>query len=318
MESLQQIKQRIKSVKNINQITKAMELVAATKMRKSQEIALASRPYAFAALDFLATLSKLDDVALPPILQSRTVERRMVVLVTSDKGLAGAFNANVIRAFEKFLRSDMGQVAWGKETVFVAVGQKAHQYLDRFVSLKAQSSKLKARFVRVGDYTTVGEVRPIADLVIKSFLEGECDEVVMFSAHFKSALEQDVIRRRILPVSMEDIKKTLKEIVPKTGRFSELNQLPVMSYELSANYLIEPSAEEILDDLARHLILMQIYHIILEANASEHAARRLAMKNASDNAEDLAESLAFAYNKSRQAFITKELIEITAGAEILQ
>ena len=310
MESLQQIKGRIKSVKNINQITKAMELVAATKMRKSQEIALASRPYAFTALDFLATLSKLDGVTLPPLLTAREVKRRAVILVTSDKGLAGSFNSNVIRAFEKFVKREGDKLA-AEHAHFVGVGQKAAQYLEK-------NMKLCKKFVRVGDYTTVDEVRPIAELVIDEYLKGNWDEVIIFSAHFKNALQQDVIERRVLPVTIEDIKKTLKEIVPVTGRFSDIHEPEHASHNGLRDYLIEPSAGEILSDLARHLILMQIYHVILEANASEHAARRLAMKNASDNAEDLAGGLTLAYNKSRQASITREIIEIVAGAESLK
>lgn len=310
MESLQQIKQRIKSVKNINQITKAMELVAATKMRKSQEIALASRPYAFAALEFLATLSKLDGVKLPPLLTTREVKHRAIILITSDKGLAGSFNSNVIRAFEKFVKREGNKLSVERD-YFVGVGQKAAQYLEK-------NMKLSQRFVRVGDYTTVDEVRPIAELVIDEYLKGEWDEVVLFSAHFKNALQQDIIERQILPVSVENIQKTLKEIVPTTGRFSEIHNPESTTHLMPTDYIIEPSAQEILSNLARHLILMQIYHVVLEANASEHAARRLAMKSASDNAEELAGNLTLAYNKSRQASITREIIEIVAGAESLK
>ena len=315
MESLQQIKQRVKSVKNINQITKAMELVAATKMRKSQEIALRSRAYAYAALDFLRTLTKMENVALPPLLARRAVKRHMVVLVTSDKGLAGAFNSNVIRAFERWIGLEAKSSKL--EAIYVAVGQKAKAHLERFVSLHASRSTLHANFVRVGDYTTVEEVRPIAELIIKSFLDGECDEVILFSTHFRSALRQEVLQRKILPVSFESITATLNELVPEHGRFTEANQPLATSHQPLVEYLIEPSAETILDDLARHLVLMEIYHVILEANASEHAARRLAMKSASDNARDIVQELNLAYNKSRQAAITKELTEITAGSESL-
>ena len=233
----------------------------------------------------------------------------MIVLVTSDKGLAGAFNSNVIRHFEKFLKTS-GKNISKENDHFIAVGQKAAQYLEK-------NMKVCEKFVRVGDYTTVEEVRPIAELIIKSFLDGECDEVILFSTHFRSALRQEVMQRKILPVSFESITATLNELVPEHGRFAEANQPLATSHQPLVEYLIEPSAEEVLDDLARHLVLMEIYHVILEANASEHAARRLAMKSASDNARDIVQELNLAYNKSRQAAITKELTEITAGAESL-
>ena len=290
MESLQQIKQRIKSVKNINQITKAMELVAATKMRKSQEIALRSRAYAYAALEFLADLSHLhisreatlSEVEGSALFAKRQVKRRMVVLVTSDKGLAGSFNSTVIKNFEKWMANSKWQIANGTETVFVAVGQKAKTYLERFISLQAISYKLKAHFVRVGDYTSVEEVRPIANVIIESFLKSpsdesfssrnvpissearnddesvlgesteeklkkpqpklgdwsgkgirptgsECDEVLLFSTHFRSALRQEVMQRKILPVSFESITTTLNELVPERGRFAESTQHPAPS-----------------------------------------------------------------------------------------
>ncbi len=316
MESLQQTKNRIKGVKNINQITKAMEMVAATKMRRSQEIALASRPYALTALDLLATLSRLADVTLPALLEKRPVKNTLIVLMTSDKGLAGSFNANVIRDFERALRREKIDL---RDTRYaaIAVGQKAAAYLEK-------RANLRAKYVRVGDYTSIDQVQPLASELIRGFLSKDWDEVRVWSTHFKSALLQTVIERRILPVDYENLRATAREIVPEKGRFAELvreNHVPFFNGgkpEELKEYLVEPSPDVILADLAGHLVLMQIYHLILEANASEHAARRVAMKSASDNAEELAHELTLLYNKSRQAAITKELIEITAGAESLK
>lgn len=313
MESLQNIKRRLKSVNNINQITKAMELVAATKMRRSQEIALASRPYAFAALDLLANLSQLETIE-SPLLEKRAVARTAVVLVASDKGLAGSFNSAVTRAFERSLRN--GTLGISRENDrFIAVGQKAAAYLEK-------TTKLSGKFVRVGDYSTIEEIRPIAELLMRGFLTKEWDRVVVFSTHFRTALQQSVLTRTILPADIETMKETAMEIVPKSGRFAELIREKQVSFfneekGKSPDYLIEPTPKILVDQLIPHLVLMQIYHLILEANASEHAARRIAMKSASDNAEELASNLTVAYNKSRQAAITKELTEITAGAEAL-
>jgi F-type H+-transporting ATPase subunit gamma len=328
MESLQKTKSRIASVRNINQITKAMELVAATKMRKSQEIALASRPYAYAALDFLANLSKIDEVVLPPLLQRREIKKTAFVIVASDKGLAGSFNSNVFRAFEKYLKeyennpSQPPLILKGGDgnAVFVAFGQKSANYLQR------KGVKIAGAFAKLGDFTQLTETKQLADFLSSGYLDEKWDRVVVFSMNFRSALRQEVLIRQILPVDFETLKKTIREIVPEVGRFSELrdNTSPSPSSteegrmdstsSPQVDYLIEPSPEIVLKELAPHLIEMQVYHIILEANASEHAARRMAMKNASDNAEKLVGDLTLIYNKSRQAAITNEIIEITAGA----
>ncbi len=327
MESLQNIKQRLKSVGNIGQITKAMELVAATKMRKSQEIAIASRPYAFAALDLLAKLSNVEALSLSPLLETRKVKKTAVVLVTSDKGLAGSFNSAVIREFEKYMaRINADQTSAPisadnrRESArysFIAVGQKANAHLQK------RTHGVREKFVRVGDYTTVSQVSPIADLLTQGFIKKEWDEVIVFSTHFKTALRQVILTRKILPVDIASLKATAEEMVPETGRFAELIKGKAVSFfngkeSITSEYLIEPSPEIILKELIPHLVTMQIYHLVLEANASEHAARRVAMKNASENAQELAENLTVVYNKSRQASITRELIEITAGAEALE
>jgi F-type H+-transporting ATPase subunit gamma len=318
MESVQYTKRRLRGVQNIGQITKAMELVAANKMRRSQETALASRPYAFAALDFLATLSRLETTeATPLLLQKREIKRRCIVLVTSDKGLAGSFNSAVIREFEKFVKANGIELRNIEKYAFVAVGQKAASYL------KKRAVGLEKKFVRVGDFTTIEETKPLADFLINGYLKAGWDQVIVFSTHFRTALKQIVFQRQILPVDVEALKTTAKEIIPESGRFAELARAADISlikddHKENIEYLIEPSPEAVLEELAAHLVLMQIYHLILEANASEHAARRLAMKNASDNAGELAGELLLNYNKSRQASITREIIEITAGAEALK
>ena len=309
MESPQNLKKRLKSVGNIGKITKAMELVAATKMRRSQEIALASRPYALTALNLLANVSQLE-TKLPDLFNQRKIKKVLFVLVASDKGLAGAFNSSLFKKFEKYIAENKKQYETeGK--LFLAVGEKSFQYLNR------KKFSVLQRFAQVGDFTATEQVAPLADFIVKGYLAKDFDRVVIFSTHFKSALKQEAMVRRVLPINFEHIKETIQEIVPKTGKFSELaGGLQVTGYRLQ-EYLIEPSPAVVLEDLARHLLFMQVYHVILEANASEHAARRLAMKTASDNASDLSEKLNLQYNKSRQAGITNQIIEISAGAEAL-
>jgi F-type H+-transporting ATPase subunit gamma len=322
MESLQTIKRRISGVKNIGQITKAMELVAATKMRRSQEIALSSRPYALAALELLANLEKSGNVIDHPLLVKRDIKKTALVLVTSDKGLAGAFNSNVIRAFEEFLnrnnKSNTSNSSDKSDFSFIAVGQKAAAFMNKKVG------NVDQKFVRFGDFTTIDEILPFANYLVDGYLKGVWDRVVVFSMQFRSALKQEVIQRQIFPVDFATIKRTAEEIIPEHGRFAELlKEKGVKFFEhptsnVQLEYLIEPSPEMVLSKLIPQLVVMEIYHFILEANASEHAARRTAMKSASDNATDLAQNLTIVYNKSRQASITKELVEITAGAEALK
>ena len=326
-ESVQNLKKRLKSVANINKITKAMELVAATKMRRSQEIALASRPYAFAALDLLASLTLVAKKDLSELLQPRKIKTVMFVLVASDKGLAGAFNSALFRRFEKYLqehdakyqepRSAKGS-GEAPEKVFLAVGEKSFQYLSKKVSPTVRTVGLK-KFVNVGDFTTVEQVQPIADFLVSGYLEKQWDRVVVFSTHFKSALKQEPMVRRVLPIDFDHIKEIVEEITPTTGKFAEMIKEQNLSFtngnKEEKEYLIEPSPLAVLESLAKHLLFMQVYHIILEANASEHSARRMAMKTASDNASDLGQALNLQYNKVRQASITNQIIEISAGAE---
>src|SRR3989338_21763 len=308
MESTQSLKKRIKSVANINKITKAMELVAATKMRKAQEVALASRPYAFAALDLLANVT-LMETELPELLKKRKVHKTLFVLVASDKGLAGAFNSSLFRKFEQTVRR---QTSYGLED-FVAVGEKTAAYLSR------KGHHPIKKFTNAGDFTTPEQVKPLADFLLEGYIKKEWDKVIVFSTHFKSALKQEPLMREILPISFESIKETIKDIVPETGRFSDIIKKDSMFPAAAGSmlYTIEPSPKVVLEDLTKHLFFMQIYHLILEANAAEHSARRMAMKTASDNASELGENLNLQYNKSRQAGITNQIIEISAGAEAL-
>lgn len=320
MESVQNLKKRIKSVGNINKITKAMELVAATKMRRAQEVALSSRPYAFVALDLLASLALLPARAaaggekkqLPELLLQRKVKKVLFVLVASDKGLAGSFNGSVFKKFEQHVERDKEKYA-KEEKFFIAVGEKASAYLLK------RGANVVQKFIQIGDHTTPEQIQPLTQFITEGYLEKKWDRVVVISMHFVSALRQEPHVRRILPIDYDHIRETIEELVPKTGKFSEiLSKTPeARSQNLKADYLIEPSPKFVLEDLSKHLLFIQMYHLILEANAAEHSARRLAMKTASDNASDLSETLNLEYNKSRQAGITNQIIEITAGAESL-
>ncbi len=302
----------MKSVANIGQITKAMELVAATKMRRSQELALNSRPYAYGALGLLGVLSGMKDVPLPEILHPRKIERTAFVLMSSDKGLAGSFNGAVVREFERYMKANHIDIRDAEKHSFVAIGQKSKSYLER------RGAKVVASFNRVGDFTKPAEAEPIAEFLVDGYMQHRFDRVMVFFTTFVTALRQDPVIREFLPIDYGAIKQSIEEIIPRAGRYSEYAKSEVLMDGEREEYLIEPSPKEVLAELAPRLLKIRLYHAILEANASEHSARRVAMKNASDNAADLSESLTMVYNKSRQAAITTQIIEVTSGAQSLQ
>jgi F-type H+-transporting ATPase subunit gamma len=326
MESTQNLKRRIRSVQNIGQITKAMELVAATKMRRAQEFALNSRPYAYTALEILGVIANVSqtngqDVAMPELLRERTQEEKTgriaFLIVTSDKGLAGSFNSSVFRKFENYIRTnhiDLNErTATGElKYSFIAVGQKTKSYLEHRGHVVAES------FLRVGDYTHIQEVNPISDALIDGYLHRDFDEVVAFSTQFITALRQEVLVRQILPISFEKIKESIETLMPEAGRYSQYLNAEAFASDKNIEYIIEPSPAVVLEELSRELLKIRLYHMILEANASEHSARRVAMKSASDNASELSTDLSIVYNKSRQAAITNQIIEVTSGAQGMQ
>lgn len=311
MESGQSLQRRIRSVTNIGTITKAMELVAATKMRRSQELALNSRPYAYAALELLGTLSTIEGVPMPELLRARPIEKTSFLLMTSDKGLAGSFNGAVIRRFESYVRENHIDLR-DQQYSFIAIGQKARTYLER------RGLNIVQSFIRVGDLMKMEEADPIAEFLIKGYLKHDFDSVMAFFTTFVTALRQDAVVREFLPISYEKIKESIEETIPRAGRYSEYAKSEAFFNGKDREFIIEPTPAQVLAELAPQLLKIRIYHMILEANASEHSARRVAMKNASDNASDLKENLNVVYNKQRQAAITSQIIEVTSGAQAMQ
>lgn len=319
MESLQALKSRLRAVNNIGQITKAMEVVSATKMRRAQEFALASRPYAFEALRLLERVSRganpasngaIRHIALP-LAEARPVAKTLVVIVSSDRGLAGSFNAQVLRAADTFLANDRQNGEAGHEYILATIGKKAGAYATK------KSLATAAKFHDWGDHAEPEEIEPLMRLACDGFLENRWDRVVTISTHFRTTLKQEVLIRQILPVDFEKIRETAAEIVPEHGRWAELKNSS-NNGNGETEYIFEPSPAEALNKLIPHLVKMQFYHLVLEANASEHSARMVAMKNASDNAEDLSGKITLDYNKARQAGITKEIIEITSTQSAME
>lgn len=306
MESTQSIKRRIKAVTNTSQITKAMEMVSANKMRKAQLIALNSRPYAIASLELLRELSARISYIPRFMRKQENGEKTLVVLVASDKGLAGSFNSNVFRKFEKIFLAEKN-----KDIFYSAIGKKAEEFLTR------KGLVVEKTFVKFGDCAQPEETDIFADFAIQGFLEKKWTKVVTLSTNFRTTLKQDVVVRELLPISYESINRDIQEILPEYGRYAEKNT-EVKKEKSNYEYIIEArpengAREKMLENLTEHMARMVMYHLVLESNASEHSSRMVAMKSASDNAEELKNDLTLIFNKSRQAAITQELLEITSA-----
>jgi len=324
MESLQTTKTRLKAVKNVGQITKAMEVVAATKMRRAQEAALNTRPYAYEALKLLGRVlaaylpaqAGLRRQVAPlslPMTVARPVKKTLVLIVASDRGLAGSFNGQIFKLADQFFTRDELAGREGHEYLIVSVGKKAAAYSAK------KPFKTVRTFDNAMDVTELGQIAELSEFLTDGFLKKDWDRVVTISTHFRTALKQEPLLRQILPLDLAKIKETIKEIVPERGRYSgEKVEMNGKEETRATDYILEPSPRELLENLMAHLAGMQIYHLFLEVKASEHSARRVAMKTASDNATELGDALTLEYNKARQVGITRELAEITTTIMTLE
>ena len=310
MESLRVIKNRIRSITNTAQITKAMEMVAASKMRKAQEYALGSRFYVVKALELLSNVVQSGGIVTHYLLNKPETKKICFLVITSDKGLCGGANSVVLS------RASASASRAGKDNVdIVAVGKKGADFF------RHKGFNVIASFSGFGDYAKLVDTLPVARLLMDYQKEGRYAEVTVFYNKFISTLKQTVFAHTVLPFDLNTLRDIAKEIIPETGRYANFrkdflqNSIPE---ELPADYIFEPSSMAVLDRLLPQLFKIEIHSIILEANASEHSARMVAMKNASDNAKGIIGDLKLIYNTARQAAITKELSEISAGAEALK
>ncbi len=288
MPSTRDIRRRIKSVKNTAQITKAMQMVASSKMRKAQLAALAGRPYASLMNNMLAHVSGHSGDFSHPLMEKRDVKKRVVILVSTDKGLCGALNSNLTREAAKFDKNT---------TVFVCAGRKGAQFVAR------TKRQLVAEFT-YKDSPIFAEARSISKFVQEMFLKGEVDQVDVLYTNFISTLNQKPEVLPLLPIG--EIRGVQAGVV---GEQSSVD----LQKSSDLEFLFEPGAEGVLGSLLPHYLNFQVYQILLEAKASEHSSRMVAMKNATDNAKQLIKDLTLEYNKLRQANITKELLEITTA-----
>ncbi|MFV0336794.1 MAG: ATP synthase F1 subunit gamma [Chthoniobacterales bacterium] len=289
MANTRDIRRRIKSVKNTAQITKAMQMVAASKMRRAQQAATAGVPYSDSLNKVLVSLRDHVDASAHPLLEVRQVKRTLVLVVSTDKGLCGALNTNLLREVYPLIK---------ETTDFIATGKKAVQYLVR------NKRNLVADFP-LSDMPTAKEAKQISKLCIEKFLSGEVDEVHVLYTKFINTLNLKPTLTRLLPISS----------VEASGRAEDVSEQAVQRAE---TMLFEPNAHEVLNTILPFYVHFQIYQMILNARAAEHSARMVAMKSATDNAQQLIKDLTLEYNKLRQAAITNELLEITTAQMALE
>ncbi len=300
--SLKQVKNKIISTKKTGQVTKAMESVSAVKMRKSQERAFAGRPYVHAAMRILSRVASSQELSENRWSVKRTEGKRLLVIVTSDKGLAGSVNSAVLKKAEAVLDE------YRAEVEVVCIGRKAVDFAKR------EKLTIVEEHTNVSDEVTVDDVYTMTRTILGKFAEGEYKAVEIIYQNFLSTFEQEPTKRHILPLDPAEIHYIMRGIRPKHGKFSE----EVEEADSTISYTVEPSADEVIESLVPNLVQIILYHALLESKASEHSARMVAMKNATDKSKEVIKALTIKYNKARQAAITAEVSEITAGVEAMK
>jgi F-type H+-transporting ATPase subunit gamma len=287
MASTQLLKRRMGSIKSTKQITKAMELVSASKMRRAQDSANKSRDFRNVAREILTRLRQLTDVNEHPLFKQRKIKTRMHVVIASDRTLAGAYNSNVLKVFATELQQDKAE---GITSQVIVIGRQ----VARFVS-KVEGAQVVAVYENFPEHPTANDIRPLLNTVVDKFIAHEVDAVDVIFTDYKSSIRQEVASQRLLPAAFQQI-----EMEPDLEKA-----------------IFEPSVQAVLDNVSIRLIEAQLSQDILESFASEHSMRMMAMKSASDNATDIISDLTLALNTARQASITQEIAEITGGAEAI-
>ena len=290
MAQTQLIKRRIRSVSNTRQITKAMQLVAASKMRKAQDGTLRSRAYTTSAKEILSHLSKLKSATKHPLFQKRPIKNQLLILITSDRGLAGAYNSNLVKLFTAQIRQhqDIGSRA-------IAIGAKGSRFVNRL-----QGVELIGAYTDWPSEPTSADVRPISEAAIKAFTAKTIDSVQIIYTHFISTIRQEALVEQLLPITPAAVGSQDEGVA-----------------KILQSAIFEPTPDAVLQAMVPRLVEAQVYQAVLDAMASEQSMRMMAMKNATDNANELIDDLTLEYNEARQASITQELAEISAGAEAI-
>jgi F-type H+-transporting ATPase subunit gamma len=293
MPSLKAIRTRITSVKNTRKITRAMKLVSTAKLRRAQEALIAARPYTAAISQVVSELSGVAGAGAHPLFEERKVRKAAIVVVTSDRGQAGAFNTNVTKAVERYIREELAEVPVSLRIV----GRKGNQYFTR------RRATIASFDPSPSGATALAAAHETANRIIADFEAGKVDRVFVVYNEFRSAISQVVRVKQLLPIVPEPSKQATRDTT---------------NAEQAPDFLYEPSKETLLSRLAPLYVQIQLYRASLESIAAEFAARMTAMENATKNAGDMIAKLTLSYNRARQASITKELLEIIGGAEALK
>ena len=301
--ALKHIKLKILSVKKTSTVTRAMEAVSAVKMRKAQQRAIAARPYVLAALRVLRALSGSVDLASHPFTKERTSGKTAILIITSDKGLAGSLNSAVLKKVENFIR---GRNLKKEDLVFLCLGRRGYEFA------LARGYEVVHHHINLSDNVDEVQFREITEKALALFAEG-LREMHTAYTNFKSTFEQHAAMHKILPLSQVILEHIAQDV-------ASLRQKSNTSFDMHAasSYTIEPDAAEVVNQLLPMLVNISIFHKLLESKASEHSARMVAMKSATDKARDMAKMLTRKFNKIRQAAITREVSEITSGIEALK
>ena len=296
MATLREIRRRVTSVKSTQKITKAMKMVAAAKLRRAQDALVSARPYARKMNELLRHLVTKVDLSIHPLLQEREFKRVVLVVVSGDRGMCGAFNGNIIKAAVDHLNTRYSNLLKEPDGVrIVTVGKKAADFFLK------RNYNLYAKYTGLFGDLHIGHARTIIQQLTDDYLIGKFDKVEILYNEFKSVIQQRVIVEQILPIPPEQIQTT-KDI-------HTLGQV---------DYIYEPSSSEIMNVLLPKHLNFLMWHVLLESSTAEEGARMTAMNNATENAKELIRDLTLSYNKARQASITKELLEIVSGAEALK
>jgi F-type H+-transporting ATPase subunit gamma len=296
LATLREIKRRISSVKSTQKITKAMKMVAAAKLRRAQNALISARPYARKMNELLRHIVTKIDPALNPLLQVREVKRVLIVVISGDRGMCGAFNGNIIKAAINHLDEDYAKLEKVQNGIrLITVGKKAYDFFSK------RNYNLYSKHIGIFSNLNFGQARSIMQELIQGYLSCEFDKVDIIYNEFKSVLQQRIVIEQLLPILPEQLQKT-----------KELHSLA------NIDYIYEPSSSEIINVLLPKHLNFQMWRILLESSTAEEGARMTAMNNATENARELIRDLTLSYNKARQASITKELLEIVSGAEALK
>jgi len=285
MLGMREIRRRIRSVNSIQQITRAMEMVAVSRLKRAEERLRSARPYAEKIQELMESLAPSLPQIEHPLVAKRDPQRIAVVLITSDKGLCGAFNANIIHYANRFIEENSG-----KEIKLFLIGKKGYDFFSR------RPYSIEYYLPQVSRDISPEEVKEISNSFVRGFEKGLYDEVYLFYTQFRTAMNTLPTQRRLLPIESPGAE----------------------SQQGAAEPIFEPSPEEIMNELLPRYIEAQVYKGLVESSASEHGSRMVSMKNATDNAEEMIKTLTLSYNKARQASITKEIIEVTTASEALQ